>query len=42
MMPQPGHRVGVMRPKVAYLAITCYGAVRAGGVVVPMNALLEA
>src|SRR6058998_696411 len=38
---QPGDRVGVMLPNVPYFAITYYGVLRAGGVVVPMNVLLK-
>ena len=38
---QPGDRVGVMLPNVPYFAIAYYGALRAGGVVVPMNVLLK-
>jgi long-chain acyl-CoA synthetase len=38
---QPGDRVGVMLPNVAYFAICYYGALRAGAAVVPMNVLLK-
>src|SRR5918912_4263006 len=38
---QPGDRVGIMLPNVPYFAITYYGVLRAGGVVVPMNVLLK-
>jgi long-chain acyl-CoA synthetase len=38
---QPGERVGIMLPNVAEFAITYYGALRAGCVVVPMNVLLK-
>src|SRR6185503_2468633 len=38
---QPGERVGIMLPNVAEFAITYYGALRAGYVVVPMNVLLK-
>ncbi len=30
-----------MLPNVAYFAICCYGALRAGAAVVPMNVLLK-
>jgi long-chain acyl-CoA synthetase len=38
---QPGDRVGVMLPNVAYFPIVYYGALRAGATVVPMNMLLK-
>jgi long-chain acyl-CoA synthetase len=38
---QPGDRVGVMLPNVPAFPISYYGALRAGGVVVPMNVLLK-
>ena len=38
---QPGDRVGVMLPNVAYFPIVYYGALRAGAAVVPMNMLLK-
>jgi long-chain acyl-CoA synthetase len=38
---QPGDRVGIMLPNVPHFAITYYGVLRAGGVVVPMNPLLK-
>jgi len=38
---QPGDRVGIMLPNVPYFALTYYGVLRAGGVVVPMNVLLK-
>ena len=38
---EPGDRVGVMLPNVPEFAIAYYGALRAGGVVVPMNVLLK-
>jgi long-chain acyl-CoA synthetase len=38
---QPGDRVGVMLPNVAYFPICYYGALRAGAAVVPMNMLLK-
>ncbi len=37
----PGDRVGVMLPNVPQFPIVYYGALRAGGVVVPMNVLLK-
>jgi long-chain acyl-CoA synthetase len=37
----PGDRVGVMLPNVAYFPICYYGALRAGGAIVPMNILLK-
>ncbi len=37
---QPGDRVGIMLPNVAYFPICYYGALRAGASVVPMNVLL--
>ncbi len=36
-----GDRVGVMLPNVPEFPIAYYGALRAGGVVVPMNVLLK-
>ena len=39
---KPGDRVGIMLPNVAEFAVTYYGVLRAGGVVVPMNPLLKA
>ena len=38
---QPGDRVGVMLPNVPDFPIAYYGALRAGGIVVPMNVLLK-
>jgi long-chain acyl-CoA synthetase len=38
---RPGHRVGLMLPNVPAFAILYYGALRAGGVAVPMNPLLK-
>ncbi|HET6986848.1 MAG TPA: AMP-binding protein, partial [Kribbella sp.] len=38
---EPGDRVGLMLPNVQF-AISYYGILRAGGVVVPMNPLLKA
>ena len=38
---QPGDRVGIMLPNVAYFAICYYGALRAGAAVVTMNGLLK-
>jgi long-chain acyl-CoA synthetase len=38
---KPGDRVGIMLPNVAEFAVVYYGALRAGGVVVPMNPLLK-
>ena len=38
---QPGDRVGIMLPNIPYFPISYYGALRAGAVVVPMNALLK-
>ncbi len=38
---EPGDRVGIMLPNVPYFALTYYGVLRAGGVVVPMNVLLK-
>jgi len=37
----PGDRVGIMLPNVPQFAVVYYGVLRAGGVVVPMNVLLE-
>jgi long-chain acyl-CoA synthetase len=37
----PGDRVGIMLPNVPEFAMTYYGVLRAGGVVVPMNVLLK-
>jgi long-chain acyl-CoA synthetase len=38
---EPGDRVGVMLPNVPEFPVAYYGALRAGGVVVPMNVLLK-
>ena len=38
---QQGDRVGVMLPNVLEFPIAYYGALRAGGVIVPMNVLLK-
>jgi len=38
---KPGDRVGIMMPNVAEVPVVYYGALRAGGVVVPMNPLLK-
>ena len=38
---RPGDRVGLMLPNVPTFAVIYYGALRAGGVVVPMNPLLK-
>jgi long-chain acyl-CoA synthetase len=38
---EPGDRVGVMLPNVAYFPIVYYGALRAGAAIVPMNVLLK-
>jgi len=38
----PGDRVVIMLPNVPYFPVVYYGILRAGGVVVPMNALLKA
>jgi long-chain acyl-CoA synthetase len=38
---RPGDRVGLMLPNVPAFAVIYYGALRAGGVVVPMNPLLK-
>ena len=38
---EPGDRVGVMLPNVLEFPIAYYGALRAGGIVVPMNVLLK-
>jgi long-chain acyl-CoA synthetase len=38
---QPGDRVGIMLPNVPYFPVCYYGALRAGGVIVPMNVLLK-
>ena len=38
---EPGDRVGIMLPNVPYFPVGYYGVLRAGGVVVPMNALLK-
>ena len=38
---EPGDRVGLMLPNVPQFAISYYGILRAGGVVVPMNPLLK-
>jgi long-chain acyl-CoA synthetase len=37
----PGDRVGIMLPNVIEFAVTYFGALRAGAVVVPMNPLLK-
>jgi long-chain acyl-CoA synthetase len=37
----PGDRVGIMLPNVPYFPAVYYGALRRGGVVVPMNVLLK-
>ena len=39
---QPGDRVGLMAPNTPAFPVLCYGLVRAGAVVVPMNPLLKA
>jgi acyl-CoA synthetase (AMP-forming)/AMP-acid ligase II len=39
---QPGDRVGVVLPNVPEFAVIYFGVLRAGGVVVPMNPLLQA
>ena len=36
-----GDRVGIMLPNVPQFPIICYGALRAGAIVVPMNPLLR-
>ena len=38
----PGDSVGVMLPNVLEFAVAYYGALRAGAVIVPMNAMLKA
>ena len=38
---EPGDRVGVMLPNVAYFPAVYYGALRAGAAIVPMNVLLK-
>jgi long-chain acyl-CoA synthetase len=38
---EAGGRVGIMLPNVPEFAVTYYGVLRAGGVVVPMNPLLK-
>ena len=38
---EPGDRVAITLPNVSEFAITYYGVLRAGGVVVPMNPLLK-
>src|SRR3954452_1695564 len=38
---EPGDRVGIMLPNVAYVPVIYYGILRAGGVIVPMNPLLK-
>ena len=38
---KPGDRVGIMLPNVPEFAVAYYGVLRAGGAVVPMNALLK-
>jgi len=37
----PGDRVGIMLPNVPHFPVCYYGALRAGGIVVPMNVLLK-
>jgi len=39
---RPGDRIGVMLPNVLEFPVSYYGVLRAGGIVVPMNVLLEA
>ena len=39
---RPGDAVGIMTPNVPHFPILYYGALRAGGIVVPMNPLLKA
>ncbi|MEA2198520.1 MAG: long-chain acyl-CoA synthetase, partial [Solirubrobacteraceae bacterium] len=36
-----GDRVGIMLPNVPYFAVSYFGVLRAGGIVVPMNVLLK-
>src|SRR4051794_32590877 len=38
---QPGDRVAIMLPNVAYFPVCYFGALRAGAAVVPMNVLLK-
>ena len=38
----PGDRVAIKLPNIPDFAVTYYGVLRAGGVVVPMNPLLKA
>src|SRR3954454_19210295 len=38
---QPGERVGIMLPNVAYFPVCYFGALRAGAAIVPMNVLLK-
>jgi long-chain acyl-CoA synthetase len=38
---KPGDRVAIMLPNVPEFALAYYGALRAGGIVVPMNPLLK-
>src|ERR671922_2057799 len=38
---EPGDRVGIMLPNVAYFPVCYYGALRAGAAIVPMNPLLK-
>jgi long-chain acyl-CoA synthetase len=38
---QPGDRVGIMLPNIAYFPICYYGGLRCGAAVVPMNVLLK-
>src|SRR5205809_5988249 len=38
---QPGDRVGIMLPNVAYFPVCYFGALRAGAAVIPMNMLLK-
>src|SRR5690606_2267365 len=38
---RPGDRVGVMLPNVPQFPLAYFGALRAGGIVVPMNVLLK-
>src|SRR3954465_9938366 len=38
---EPGDRVGIMLPNVAYFPVCYYGSLRAGAAIVPMNPLLK-